>query len=197
MPAQERLDSLYMDLARRVALMSYAKRKKVGAVLVKDDNIISMGWNGMPAGADNSCEYADYAPPNLSGTNEEFWQLRADYPLVDPDTGAMYRLLTKPEVLHAETNCLMKLVASGGATSAGATLYVTLSPCPACAKLVKQAKISRVVYSEAYRDLSGIELLEKYGIKTSQHAGASRNWASDANYNIVRYTANNENGIKR
>lgn len=165
MPNAAKLDKLYMDIANRIGQMSHAKRKKVGSILVKDDNIISMGWNGMPAGADNSCEYADYAPVNFTGTNEELWKLLADYPLVDSDTGAMYRLLTKPEVLHAETNCLMKLVASGGQSSSGSTLYVTLSPCAECAKLIKQAKISRVVYGEAYRDPKGIGWLSRHGVK--------------------------------
>lgn len=116
--------------------MSHAERKKVGAVLANNTNILSYGWNGTPAGDDNTCE-------TTNGAGE---------------------LVTKPEVLHAESNALMKLVSSGSSRSEGATLYVTLSPCFECAKLIKQAKISRVVYKEQYRDASGISFLTSRGV---------------------------------
>jgi dCMP deaminase len=138
MPNAAKLDKLYMDIAGRIGQMSHARRKKVGAVLVSNDNIISMGWNGTAAGDDNNCEEYD----------------------ADRD-----ELVTRPEVLHAESNCLMKLIASGGQSSKGSTLYVTLSPCTECAKLIKQAKISRVVYGEAYRDPKGIGWLSRHGVK--------------------------------
>lgn len=70
---------------------------------------------------------------------------------------------TKPYVLHAEANAITK-VAKSGNSSDGATLYVTASPCIECAKLIIQAGIRRVVYSEMYRYSDGIELLQKAGI---------------------------------
>ena len=129
-----------MDLADRISQMSVAVRAKVGAVLVKDDNIISMGWNGTPAGDDNTCE------------------------ITQPDG----TLVTKDEVLHAESNCLMKLASRDGLGSAGSTLYVTMSPCSSCAKLIKQAKISRVVFRDVYRDMSGVEFLLNRDIEVVQ-----------------------------
>lgn len=120
--------------------MSYAQRKQVGAVVVKDDNIISFGWNGTPSGDDNTCE--DVLP---DGT-----------------------IVTKSTVLHAELNALMKLSANGGTGAAGSTLYVTLSPCGECAKLIKQAKIKSVYFKERYRDDTGIEFLRSRGIDVVQ-----------------------------
>jgi dCMP deaminase len=160
MAQQSALDKLYMDIAIRISHMSCATRAKVGALIVKDDNIISMGWNGTPAGDDNACEYADHAPAALSISDE---LLETNYPFTDA-AGSRYRMLTKPEVLHAESNALMKLVARGGVSSEGSTLYVTLSPCRECAKLIKQARISRVVYRDNYRDLGGLKFLEDRGV---------------------------------
>lgn len=134
------MDNLYMDIAERVSQMSYASRAKVGAVLTSHNNIISYGWNGTPAGDDNTCEYID-------------------------DAGA---LVTKPDVLHAESNLLMKVAAQGGSGAQGATLYVTMSPCAECSKLIKQAGIARVVYRERYRDTRGIDFLLKRGVKVEQ-----------------------------
>jgi dCMP deaminase len=134
------MDRLYMDIARRLAKESYARRKKVGFCVVKDDNILSIGWNGTPAGDDNNCE-----EENADGT-----------------------LTTKHTVLHAELNALMKLVARGGQGVEGATGYATLSPCAECGKLIKQAKLARIVYDEEYRDASGIEFLRTRGIQVEQ-----------------------------
>ena len=140
MPAQDKLDNLYMSIADRISGMSHARRKKVGAVIANDTNILSYGWNGTPAGDDNDCE-------------------------IENDDGT---LQTKNEVLHAESNALMKLVSTGGVGAQGATLYVTMSPCKECAKLIKQAKIKRVVYREHYRDTGGIDFLTKRGVKVEQ-----------------------------
>lgn len=135
MEKQQRLDRLYLDIAARIAQESYGLRAKVGALIVKDNNIVSMGWNGTPSGMDNECE------------------------IIHPD-GTM---TTKPEVLHAESNALMKLAASTLSGKDG-TLYVTFSPCPECAKLIYQAGIKRVVYSTKYRITAGILFLQKVGI---------------------------------
>lgn len=142
---KDRYDSLYSDIAKRVAQMSYAKRLNVGAVLVKNDRILSYGWNGMPIGWDNDCETLTIEAP-----------LR--YPPVPP------LLVTKPEVLHAESNCLMK-VSRSTESSEDATMYVTHSPCMECAKLIHQAGIIRLVYNQRYRSEEGLKFLARCGIE--------------------------------
>lgn len=118
--------------------LSKAKRKKVGCLITKDGAIISDGYNGTPSGFDNVCEV------NLD----------------DHDKTA---LMTKPEVLHAESNAITKL-AKSTQSSKGATMYITISPCVDCAKLIIQSEISRVVYGEVYRNKDGINLLEQANI---------------------------------
>lgn len=143
----EKHDIQYMKIAKIWAENSHARRNKVGAIIVKDNMIISDGYNGMPAGFDNECEYEEITH-DFDG--EGYY---SDYA----------RLVTKPEVLHAEANAITKL-AKSTQSSDGATLYVTLSPCLECAKLIIQSGIKRVVYGEVYRSTSGLELLEKAGI---------------------------------
>jgi dCMP deaminase len=143
MPNQVKLDKLYMDICFRVAKMSHAKRLKVGAVLVKGDNIISMGWNGTPTGMSNECE------------------------IVNPDGS----LSTSHEVLHSESNCLMKKLRNGGDSTVGTTLYCTDSACVECAKLINQAGVLRFVYSRPYRITDGIEFLVKTGIQVDHLEG--------------------------
>jgi dCMP deaminase len=146
MASSQELDSLFIDITERVSLMSKATRAKVGAVVVKDGNILSMGWNGMPQGWEtNVCE-------------DEFH-----------DADGKVILRTKPEVLHAEANSLLKLVRDGGRGVEGGTLYTSWSPCPDCAKLAKQAGIVRVVYKHEYRLTAGLEMLKKLGIEVLQH----------------------------
>lgn len=124
-----------MDIAKRSAEMSYAKRLKVGAIVVKDDNILAQSWNGTPNGWSNECEYK-----------------------LDDGT-----LKTKPEVIHAESNALTKL-AKSTSSSNGATLFCTHSPCQECAKLIYQAGISEVYYETDFRDSTGIDFLKRCGI---------------------------------
>ena len=126
---------MYLDICSRIAHMSHAKRAKVGALLVKDNNIISMGWNGTPSGFDNECEAIN----------------------TDGD------LVTKPEVLHAESNCIMK-VAQSTQSSLGSTMYITISPCMDCAKLIAQSGVKRVVYKDFYRDKKSLDFLRRCGI---------------------------------
>jgi len=137
---QEKLDILFMDMAVRTSAMSYSRRSKVGAVLEKDGNVIALGWNGTPAGMDNNCE-------------------------IELPDGT---LVTRPEVAHAEQNLFSKLVRKGSIGAEGATLYITLSPCPDCAKQILGAGVKRVVYRQSYRVLDGLELLEKLGIECEQ-----------------------------
>jgi dCMP deaminase len=125
-----KLDRTYMNMARELAKLSHAQRKKVGALIVKDTQIISEGYNGTPCGFNNACEYTDH---------------------VD-------EMYTKPEVLHAESNAITKLARSTNSSS-GSTLYVTLAPCFECAKLIVQAGINRVVYEDSYSK-NGLNLLK-------------------------------------
>jgi dCMP deaminase len=141
---KQKFIDLYMDWARRTAMLSYARRLQVGAVIVKDDTVISYGYNGMPAGWDNNCE------------DELCWP-----------NGDVRHLTTKPEVLHAESNAIAKLAKSTN-SGQGADLFVTHSPCLDCAKLIYQAGIKRVWFGEQYRDNSGLTFLEKSGIIVEQ-----------------------------
>ena len=130
-----KFDKPYLEMAEVWAQNSYCKRRKVGALLVKDRTIISDGYNGTPSGFENICE---------------------------DENG-----VTKPYVLHAEANAITK-VAKSGNSSEGATLYVTASPCAECAKLIIQAGIKRVVYSEDYRLDDGLQLLRRAGIEVEK-----------------------------
>ena len=132
-----------MDWARRAAELSHARRLHVGAVIVKDDTVISYGYNGMPADWDNNCEDEVYQQDGTIG------------------------LKTKPEVLHAESNAISKL-AKGHNSGAGADIFITHAPCIECAKLIYQSGIRQVYYSQAYRDNSGIEFLEFSNIEVNK-----------------------------
>ncbi|GGB85150.1 dCMP deaminase [Flavobacterium suaedae] len=125
-------DKAYLRIAREWAQLSYCKRKKVGAIIVKDRMIISDGYNGTPSGFENCCE-----------DNEG---------------------LTKWYVLHAEANAISK-VARSTQSCEGATLYITMSPCKDCSKLIHQSGVTRVVYQSSYKDNSGIDFLERAGVK--------------------------------
>jgi dCMP deaminase len=149
---KEKFVKLYMDWAKRTAQLSHARRLQVGAVVVKDDSVISYGYNGMPAGWDNNCE------------DELVEHVNAGYGM--PMREEKY-LKTKPEVLHAESNAIAKLAKSNN-SGAGADLFVTHMPCLDCAKLIYQSGISRVWYSENYRDDAGIKFLKNSGVEVTQ-----------------------------
>jgi dCMP deaminase len=137
----------FMDTAERFAQLSSAKRLQVGAVVVKDNRIISIGYNGMPSGWTNECEY------HISEYNEitKSW-----YP-----TG---ETKTKDEVIHAEANAILKL-ARDGESGYGSSLFCTHAPCIHCSKLIHGAGISKVYYRDTYRDSIGLEFLEKCNIE--------------------------------
>ena len=130
----------YMDVAERFAQLSSAVRLQVGAIVVKDDRIISIGYNGMPAGWDNVCE-------NLIGYDK-------GKPVLN----------SKPEVLHAEANAITKLARSSESGD-GASIFVTHAPCMDCAKLIYQSGINTVYYRTAYRDTSGVDFLAKSDVE--------------------------------
>ncbi len=130
---QEKYDKAYLKMALEWGELSYCKRRKVGALIVKDKMIISDGYNGTPTGFENFCE---------------------------DDEG-----YTKWYVLHAEANAIAKVASSTQSTN-GSTLYITLSPCKECSKLIFQSGIKRVVYNKKYKDTSGLDFLEKAGVET-------------------------------
>ena len=160
---------MYMDWANRAADLSHAKRLQVGAVIVKDDSVISYGYNGMPAGWDNNCEDREW--DNGAGGWLDPNEFNDKYPYEDWHEGAQrkvrYGLKTKPEVLHAESNAIAKLAKSNN-SGVDATIFITHAPCLGCAKLIYQSGISSVIYRSNYRDTSGIEFLEKSGIEVTQ-----------------------------
>ena len=135
----------YMDVAERFAQLSSARRLQVGAIVVKDDRIISIGYNGMPSGWDNCCEDWD---------GEDDWGNTI--------------LKSKPEVLHAESNAIAKL-AKSPESGAGATMFVTHLPCIDCAKLIYQSGIATVYYKNEYRSTQGLEFLNKSGVEVIHH----------------------------
>jgi dCMP deaminase len=140
---QKKWIDAYLDMAERFAKLSYAKRLKVGAIVVKDNRVISIGYNGTPAGWDNECEYID-----LVETNE--------------DSGVISK--TKEEVIHAEANAISKLARDGEA-GVNSTMFCTHAPCIHCSKLIYGAGIRNVYYRNSYRDELGIEFLKKCNIE--------------------------------
>lgn len=168
MPMKQKFIDLYMDWAKRCAKLSHARRLHVGAVIVKDDTVISYGYNGMPAGWDNDCE--DKVWDKGAGGYLSPEEIEDQYPYEgwheDAQRNVRYGLKTKPEVLHAESNAIAKLAKSNN-SGLGADLFVTHSPCLECAKLIFQSGIKRVFFGQAYRDDSGIKFLEKSGVIVS------------------------------
>lgn len=139
----------HLDVAQRYSQLSKARRLKVGAVVVKDDRIISIGYNGTPPGWDNNCE-------DETGF------------VTDDDGNVVDRLLkTKPEVLHAEENAIGKLARSHESGD-GAAMFLTHAPCAQCAKLILVSGIRQVFYRDTYRDDSGVQFLIKGGIDVQQ-----------------------------
>jgi dCMP deaminase len=156
---KEKLKRAYMKTAETFAELSHARRLHVGAIVVKNDRIISIGYNGMPAGWDNNCEKKVYL--DSSKLNQD-----CGYVYLEED-GLAYELKTKKEVLHAETNAIAKLARSNE-SGLGADMFITHAPCLDCAKLIYQSGIKRVWYGAQYRDSTGTEFLRKSGIEVEQ-----------------------------
>ena len=125
---QNKIDRVFMNIAREIATLSHCTRHKVGAILVKDGNIISMSYNGTPSGTDNNCEKDN---------------------------------VTLPHVIHAEVGAILKAAKTGNSVN-GSTIYLTLSPCIECSKLILQSGIKRVVYLTEYRNISGVIFLKDF-----------------------------------
>jgi dCMP deaminase len=168
---KEKLKQAYMKTAETFAELSHARRLHVGAIVVKEDRVISIGYNGMPSGWDNNCEDKEWCSAGGWVSPEEIeegWPYEGTY--LDADGNEMqgrYRLKTKPEVLHAETNALAKL-AKSTESGEGADIFITHAPCLDCAKLIYQSGIKRVFFGAAYRDDSGTKFLKASGITVEQ-----------------------------
>ncbi len=166
---KQKFIDLYMDWAQRTSQLSHAVRLQVGAVIVKDDSVISYGYNGMPAGWDNDCE--DVVWDRGAGGWLDPEEFEMQYPLEawheEAGRNVRHGLKTKPEVLHAEMNSLMKLAKSSSSGNQ-ASLFVTHSPCLDCAKGIFQAGIKEVFYREEYRSNDGIDFLKKCGVKVEK-----------------------------
>jgi dCMP deaminase len=139
-------DEIYMELAGNLALRSHCVKAKVGAVLTKDTRIISLGYNGPPAGTHNcDLEWPEHGCPR--------------------DSKGSCSL-----ALHAEQNAIL-YAAKNNVPIEGCTLYVTLSPCIACARIIYTTGIKRVVYRESYAAYKGIasdegvDFLRKFGVE--------------------------------
>ena len=143
MPLRTKWDKVHMRAATLYSELSSAKRLKVGCVIVKDNRIVSIGYNGMPSGWDNNCEY-------------RFGKYELDT-----------ELKTKKEVLHAETNAIAK-IARSNESAEDSTLYTTHAPCLDCAKLIYQSGITKVFYLDEYRTNEGLLFLGKCGIMIKQ-----------------------------
>ena len=148
----------FMRIAYQVASESKAEKRKVGAVIVKDNNIIALGYNGTPSGFDNCCEdkvITDFKVKEVSMNPNGNGEIGG--------TIENFELKTRPEVLHAESNAISKCARSTY-SSEGADIFVTTAPCIECAKLIIQAGIKNVFWSEEYKSMDGIRLLEKANI---------------------------------
>jgi len=164
---KEQLDKTYLLMAHQWGGTSRAVRLKVGCLVVKGGQIVSHGMNGTPYGMDNVCEALDNGgevTPVKSVKEAE----RLRY-FIEKDKSLSYRLVTRPEVVHAELNALLKMARMGVACE-GATMYVTDSPCFECAKAIIQAGISRVVYDREYRITDGLDLLREAGVEVERIA---------------------------
>ena len=168
---QRQFDIAYLRMAKIWSENSHALRRKVGCLIVKDYMIISDGYNGTPSGFENECEEVNcILEDEMFETNR--CELYGHLICQVKSVGNCFEcknceLKTKPYVLHAEANAITKLAKTNN-SSVGATVYVTLSPCIECAKLMVQSGIKRVVYSEKYRITDGIDFLKRAGVDVCQ-----------------------------
>jgi len=166
----------YMKVAGLTADLSYAKRLKVGAVIVKNNQVIGTGYNGMPAGWDNNCEDKEFMNRDAGGwLNPDEIEERWPFVATSDEDGeyiGRYYLKTKPEVLHAESNAIAK-VSRSTESSEGAAMFCTHAPCLQCAKLIYQSGINNLHYRDTYRDSSGLEFLVKSGVYVHQYSNVT------------------------
>ena len=153
MASQKDLDKVYMQNALNMATLSHAIRKKVGCILVTPENLQIGAYNGQPRGWDNRCEYEEQVLHSELGKGSWFEK-----------TGELVTLNT---TIHSELNAILH-AARQGVSVKGSTIYVTLAPCSACSAMIAQAGITRVVFKQDYRDMSGVQLLKQHGILVEQ-----------------------------
>jgi dCMP deaminase len=164
MATQKELDTCYMAIAESHANLSKGIRGKVGACLVTKNGVVLGGCNGLAPNAENELEVKEYMDIGAGGwlDPEEIYET---WPFTDE--GGRYKLVTKPQTIHAELNCILK-AAKEGVSVLGSTLYVTLSCCIVCSEMIAAAGIERVVYKDAYRDSAGIDNLIMLGVELEQ-----------------------------
>jgi dCMP deaminase len=145
-------DDIYMELAVNLAKRSHCIKRHVGAVLTKDTRIISIGYNGPPSGTHN-CDVE--------------WPVEG----CPRDSKGGCSL-----AIHAEQNAILYAVKNKTSVE-GATLYITLSPCLACARIIYSMRIAKVIYLNSYAEHKGIpldegvEFLRKFGVSVDRYSG--------------------------
>jgi dCMP deaminase len=168
---RQKLKEAYMKNAEVMATCSYARRLQVAAIIVKNERIISIGYNGTPAGWDNNCEDVEWCSAGGWLSPEEIiegWPYEGEYLDSEGNTvKGRYRLKTKKEVLHAESNAIAKLAKHDGGGD-GADIFITHAPCMECSKLIYQSGIRRVFYRNSYRNNDGVEFLKASDIHVEQ-----------------------------
>jgi dCMP deaminase len=162
---KEKFIDAYMKTASVFAELSTATKLKVGAIVVKDNRIISIGYNGTPAGWDNICEDKVYPDALLGDFEQHPDEFEKQFPFTDEH--GRYQLKTKPEVMHAERNALDKL-AKGTDGGNGAYMFITHAPCLECAKSIFGAGIKEVFYKSEYRTVDGLNFLNRCDIKVTK-----------------------------
>jgi len=160
---KEKYIKAHMKAASVYAELSTARRLQVGCVIVKDNTIIGIGYNGMPSGWDNNCEDVEYVLKEECQATDE-WMVQNGF---SETAHGWSRLVTKSEVLHAELNCISKVSRSTN-SSEGATMFITHAPCLECAKMIYQAGIKEVYYKSNYRSEAGINFLKKCKVEVIQ-----------------------------
>jgi dCMP deaminase len=160
---KEKFIQAHMKAAEVYAELSTAKRLQVGCVIVKDNTIIGIGYNGMPSGWDNNCEDVEYILKEECRQSDRF-MMHNGY---TESAHGWSKLHSKKEVTHAETNAIAKISRSTN-SSDSASLFVTHAPCLECAKIIYQAGIKEVYYRHNYRTMDGIEFLKKCNIGVQQ-----------------------------
>ena len=169
----------YMGVADLTSKLSYAKRLQVGAVIVKNNQVIGTGYNGMPAGWENNCENKEFMSGDAGGwlsieEIEERWPF-VEQVIDQEQDGTIFKkdvryfLKTNPEVLHAESNAIAK-VSRSTESSENASIFCTHAPCLQCAKLIYQSGINNLYYRDTYRDNAGLEFLEKSGVNVHKYS---------------------------
>jgi len=160
---KDKFVNYYMKLADLTSDLSSAIKLKVGSVIVRDNQILATGYNGTPSGWDNNCEYREYL-----NYGHSFGENAADYFDQTDENGRMYRLKTRPEVIHSESNAILK-VARSTESSVNATMFCTHAPCIDCAKLIYQSGINTLYYRNTYRSESGVDFLLKSGVNVQRY----------------------------